>query len=359
MPEEPMYNPRLSYEENYERGPFGYFADKSVVERAGVPRFSFLGHSVTLPFGIPAGPLLNGNFVKAALDKGFDIPVYKTVRTRAYKSHAWPNVLPVQVTGDLAAGSRLVTGGDYTDPLSITNSFGVPSMDPDVWQPDLASCVEHARPGQLVVGSYQGTLPEHGGGMAEYLADFRLGARLMGETGVKAVEVNFSCPNEGTAHLLCFDTARSQAVAEAIRGDLGDRKLIVKIAYFTDDAALETLIRAIGPSVDAISAINTISAEVVDEAGAQALPGAGRLMSGVCGTAIKWAGLAMTRKLVALRETLGLRYEVIGVGGVTTSSDFSDYRNAGADAVMSATGAMWNPHLAEQIWQAQNAEVHA
>src|ERR1700761_8742457 len=162
MISEPVYNPLLSYEENYERGPFGGFRDGRVMERGFEPRFSFLGQRVGVPFGIPAGPLVNGAFVKAALDKGFDIPVYKTVRTRAYKSHAWPNVLPVHVEGDLPAEClRLVAGGEYAEPLSITNSFGVPSMTPEVWQRDLADCVAYARDGQLVVGSFQGTVPEH------------------------------------------------------------------------------------------------------------------------------------------------------------------------------------------------------
>jgi len=360
MLSEPMYNPRLSYEENYECGPFGEFAQPGRMERAGSPRFSFLGQPVWLPFGIPAGPLVNGKFVKAALDKGFDIPVYKTVRTRAYKSHAWPNVLPVKVKGDLPADcQRLITGEDYEEPLSITNSFGVPSMSPDVWQPDLAECVRYAKPGQLVVGSYQGTLPEHGGGAREYIEDFRLGARMMRETGVKAVEVNFSCPNEGTAHLLCFDVERSQAVVEAIREELGDVPLMIKIAYFRDDEQLAKLVRAIGPHVAGLSAINTISAEVRDAAGEQALPGDGRLMSGVCGQSIKWAGLAMTRKLVWLREQLGLGYAVCGVGGVMRAEDFAEYRAAGADAVMSATGAMWNPGLAADVWETEPVEAMA
>jgi tRNA-dihydrouridine synthase len=34
-----------------------------------------------------------------------------------------------------------------------------------------------------------------------------------------------------------------------------------------------------------------------------------------------------------------------------TPQDYFDYRQAGADAVMSATGAMWNPHLAQEIKQ--------
>jgi tRNA-dihydrouridine synthase len=34
---------------------------------------------------------------------------------------------------------------------------------------------------------------------------------------------------------------------------------------------------------------------------------------------------------------------------VTLAQDYFDYKKAGADAVMSATGAMWNPNLAHEI----------
>jgi tRNA-dihydrouridine synthase len=34
-----------------------------------------------------------------------------------------------------------------------------------------------------------------------------------------------------------------------------------------------------------------------------------------------------------------------------TPQDYFDYRQAGADVVMSATGAMWNPYLAQEIKQ--------
>ena len=79
------------------------------------------------------------------------------------------------------------------------------------------------------------------------------------------------------------------------------------------------------------------------------MPGQGRLVAGVCGEPIKWAGLDMVRRLVKLRQENGLNYEVTGVGGVTTPEDYKLYRDAGADVVMSATGAMWNPFLAQEI----------
>jgi dihydroorotate dehydrogenase (NAD+) catalytic subunit len=349
---EPFYDPMRSYQENFEDGPFGLFAEaegRSKRVSFDVPRYRFLGQGVGMPFGIPAGPLVNGRFVKAALDSGFDIPVYKTVRTRKVACHPWPNVLAVKVEGDLGLDRTLVAGGEYAEPLSITNSFGVPSFVPDFWQPDMAEAAAYAGPGQVVVGSFQGTAWEGGGGVAAYLEDFRLGARLVRETGVKVIEVNLSCPNEGTANLLCFDTGRARRVVEAIKDEIGDVPLVIKVAYFREDARLGEFLREVGKSVQGVSAINTISAAIVDAKGGQALPGAGRLSSGVCGSAIQWAGLEMVERLRRWREELGLGFEIVGVGGVEDAAGFERFRGAGADVVMSATGAMWKPGLALEI----------
>jgi dihydroorotate dehydrogenase len=344
----PFYDPAMSYQDNFERGPFGLFADTTRSSHSNVPRHRFLDCLVDTPFGVPAGPLINGKFVKAALDMGFDLPVYKTVRTRRYACHAWPNVLAVKVEGDLAPGRTLVANEDYSEPLSITNSFGVPSFDPEFWQRDMAEAAAYAGQGQLVVGSFQGTL-EEGGSAASYVEDFVLGARLVKETGVKAMEVNLSCPNEGTANLLCFDKDRSRRVVEGIKDEIGSVPLVIKMAYYEDEQRLREFVREVGGAVDGISAINTISAEIRDAEGRQALPGEGRLRSGVCGSAVRWAGVAMTARLARLRDELGMKFAIVGVGGVGSAAAFDEYRKAGADAVMSATSAMWNPRLAQEI----------
>jgi dihydroorotate dehydrogenase (NAD+) catalytic subunit len=348
MSSAPFYDPAKSYLDNFEHGPFGLFADTRPTSQTSEPKHQFLGYPVFAPFGIPAGPLINEKFVKAALDKGFDIPVYKTVRTHRYECHPWPNVLAVKVDGDLETGRTLIADHDYSEPLSITNSFGVPSFDPEFWQPDMADAVAYAGPGQVVVGSFQGTLPENGS-VDSYIEDFVLGARLVKETGVKIIEVNLSCPNEGTANLLCFDIQRSRQVVEAIKSEIGSVPLVIKMAYYKDVDRLKMFLGEVGGIVDGISAINTISAEIRDAEGNQALPGAGRLRSGVCGSAVKWAGVAMASRLARLREELGQRFAVVGVGGVGSAAAFDEYRRAGADVVMSATSAMWNPLLAEEI----------
>jgi dihydroorotate dehydrogenase len=358
MPHLPFYDPKKSYEENFKNGPFGVFADGlpaqagEVIKNTKEPKFDFLGFKVNSPFGIAAGPLINGKFVKGALDKGFDIPIYKTIRTRQYPCHPWPNVLPIKMKGDLTF--EKIKQGVVVDknkqgmPELITNSFGVPSQDPEFWQKDLREAVRSARRGQVVVGSFQGTSWNKGNPDA-YVEDFVFGAKLLKKTGVQIMEVNLSCPNEGSSHLLCFDSERTKKIIEEIKKEIGDIPLIAKIAYFSDEESLKILVKEIGNLVQAISSVNTLPATVLDENGKQALPGKGRLVSGLCGHAIKWAGLEMVKKLKLLRAEFDYSYTIIGVGGVTTADDFFEYRKAGADIVMSATGAMWNPYLAREI----------
>ena len=87
---EPFYDVNRTYDDNYAQGPFGAFAqalaDPARVgnQSAASSCESFLGFPVNLPFGIPAGPLLNERFTTAAFRMGFDLAVYKTVRSRAW-----------------------------------------------------------------------------------------------------------------------------------------------------------------------------------------------------------------------------------------------------------------------------------
>lgn len=341
----PFYDPSLSYEDNYQQGPFGDFAHtpKTVVQ-TDKPT-NFLNLPVNLPFGIPAGPLLNANYVKAALAYGFDLCVYKTVRTKAHKSHPLPNVLSIHPEGKLSHQLDTVLADlNYESPISITNSFGVPSFDPEIWQEDLADAVSAAKKGQYVVGSFQGTP----GNSATIEQDYAKAARLVAETKAPILEANLSCPNEGAHKLLCFDFDRVERVAKEIKNAVPDRPLFLKLAYFATDEEVMPLIKALNGIVDGFSTINTLSAKPVDQHGKPAL-GEDRPTGGVCGDAIRWAGLDMVKRLVRLREQLTHHFAIIGVGGVCSVEHYQEYIHAGADAVMSATGAMWNPNLAFEI----------
>src|SRR3989344_8621685 len=174
----PFYDPEKSYEENFQEGPFGAFADgktiESVQSRTLHKQYDFFGYKVFSPFGIAAGPLINGKFAQAALDKGFDIVTYKTVRSGEHPCHPWPNILSVKVDENLTieeARSGIIANHNFSQPLSITNSFGVQSFKPEFWQKDMAQVLKNMRSGQVLVGAFQGTKKE-GQNTTEYVNDF-------------------------------------------------------------------------------------------------------------------------------------------------------------------------------------------
>src|SRR3989344_2815323 len=352
MLQAPFYDPLKSYDENYTEGPFNAFADGVDIREKAKPRFVFCGIEIQYPFGIPAGPLLNSKFVTAAFQKGFDVAVYKTVRATAFPTHPYPNVLGVVIEGDLTlerAKQPLVATSHYTEPLSITNSFGVGSREPKVWQEDAQRGIAGEGSGQIMVLSCMGTVKAEQT-PAEFVADFAKAAELATATSAKVIELNLSCPNIGNEGLVCYDLAMTRAVAEAVRGVIGSKPLILKVGYYKNDGDIEELVGIAKDFAQAIASINTIAAPIVNEKGEQALPGSPvRLKSGVCGASIKWAGLEMTEKLAKAREKTGAKFAIVGTGGVTVPKDFKEYREAGANVVMSATGAMWNPYLAKEI----------
>lgn len=354
MNKTPFYDPTISYEENYDKGPFGAFADEEVYKQKGEPGHDFLGTKVFLPFGIPAGPLINSKFVKAAFEKGFDLCVYKTVRSSVFPCHPFPNVLAIHPEGHLTVEKLkedFVADTNYDDPITITNSFGVPSRASETWQEDAKVAMDSAAIGQLLILSFMGTVKKNQTQL-EFIDDFILAAKLAAETGAKVLETNLSCPNIGNEGLVCYNLEVTEKIVKGIRNVIGNTPLVLKVGYYQEDSQLEKLAEIGNEYANDIAAINTLQVKVVNEKGEQALPGPNRALSGICGSAIKWAGIETVKKLAGIRDGRNFKYKITGVGGVVETQDYLDYLDAGADAVMSATGAMWNPFLAQEIKKA-------
>lgn len=352
----PFYNPLISYEENYEKGPFGAFAKGVKNKQKGKPGYNFLGNKIYLPFGIPAGPLLNSKFIKKAFNAGFDICVYKTVRASVFPCHAFPNVLALEEAGDMTLDKLekpVVVGTNYKDPVSITNSFGVPSKDPEVWQEDAKRAISYSGLGQVVILSFMGTVKKDQT-QKEFINDYVFAAKLAHATGAKILEANLSCPNIGNEGLVCYNLKVTEKVVKGIRKIIGNTPFIVKIGYYKDQGKLEKFAEIVNEYVDDVAGINTMQAAVVNKNGEQALPGSNRLRSGICGNGIRWAGLDFVKKLKKIKDKNNYKFSITGVGGVIKPEDYFEYKNSGADCVMSATGAMWNPNLAQEIKEEVN-----
>jgi dihydroorotate dehydrogenase len=364
----PFYDPALSYQENYDQGPFGLFAEEppaEVVKALALPESRWVeiaGLRLRRPVGIPSGPLLNAKYVGAAFRWGYDLCHYKTVRTRQWPAHPAPNVLLVDAPEPVPAGElgrRTLTARPFREDepldlahLSITNSFGMPAQAPDVWQADMEAAARSAGPGQVMVASVTGT-PTPDNDPEAYVRDHARAAAMCAETGAHAIEVNLSCPNLGGHGLLCHDPENAARVCRAVKEAIGGRPLFAKIGDYPPDergeALLRSLVAATAPFVHGYGAVNAVPVPVSTAAGAQALPGAGRAMAGVCGAALRATGLDVVRRLDSIRREKGYEYAIIGVGGMMSPADYFGYREAGADAVQGATGPMWNPALAVEI----------
>jgi dihydroorotate dehydrogenase (NAD+) catalytic subunit len=361
-----MYDANSSYEENYAKGPSRLHVDGKkfpLLHYLDSPTFKFLGTDLQIPFGIPAGPLLNAEYVNAALRAGFCLPVYKTVRSCAQASHPFPNVLVVNAKGSLRADEKVhVTAQAFTEanyklaieaqPVSITNSFGVPSREPKEWQRDLLKV--NPQPGQTYVLSFQAT--RKGQDFEDLVADAgettELAAGALVATGGSLLEINLSCPNEGGEPLF-QDLDATMAILKTVKSTLRNFpkvKLIAKIGMLTEKQTDDLVMSSRG-IVDAFSAINTISCRITDS-NHQIVLGSQHTTGGVCGSAIFDAGVTMVSRLARARKRARLDAEslpLIGVGGVRSVREFQAYREAGAQVVQAATGAMWNLDLASDI----------
>jgi dihydroorotate dehydrogenase (NAD+) catalytic subunit len=355
----PTYRVDRSFEWNHANGPDFAGPWPAIPE---TPLKDFFGFKVHSRFGVPASILLNSRWIETYARLGFDLLTYKTVRSVARLCHAPPNWLFLDersVAATLANpdAPAVLAARQPETPQAATagGSFGIPSVAPDVWKPDIAAAKAALRAGQVLIVSVVGTarpdLSEQG-----FVADFAALAKSVAENGADVVEADLSCPNvarrEGEVYL---DTKLSTAIARATKAVAGDRPVLLKIGDIADRAQMAAFLDSVAGAADGVVMINAPSRRIVDGAGGAAF-GVGRERAGVTGGAIKSIALSAVREAARHVARRGLPLKIIGVGGITSAADARAFLEAGAYAVQSATAATWNPHLAAEI-KAQAPEI--
>lgn len=358
-----MYDIGKSYEENYLRGPHPDFLKGRQfpkIQFTGQPQYEFLGEKFFLPFGVPAGPLLNSKYINVSLDAGFCFPIYKTVRWEFYPCHPFPNIVNIRSekkqlnpSGHNQVLGIPITTKDLISPeLSISNSFGVPSQNFKTWQKDFLHCRQQQN-GKSVGLSFQGT--HHSQGWEHWKNDFLRTAAAVCEATeaakTKLIEVNLSCPNEDAVPLF-HDIKRCKDLLKNLSKVIQEnqKKIIVKMGVLSAENC-HKWISEVGEFIDGVSLINTIPCEILDKHG-NIILGSKSRTGGVCGNLIRTAGLRMVETMASVLEKNRIKKSelgLIGVGGIMTANHVQDYLNAGAHMTQSATGMMWNLHLAANV----------
>jgi dihydroorotate dehydrogenase (NAD+) catalytic subunit len=169
----------------------------------------------------------------------------------------------------------------------------------------------------------------------------RLASMLDGVAGISGLEVNIGCPNieAGGAEFGANPGPAAEVTAVVKRAT--SLPVMVKLTPDTGDIA-EVAKAVEKAGADAISLINTLRGMVIDIA--RRRPLLGSIYGGLSGPAIKPIALHMVYSVVGAVDI-----PVVGMGGITTSSDALEFIMAGASAVEVGTANFTNPNAPLEI----------
>lgn len=165
--------------------------------------------------------------------------------------------------------------------------------------------------------------------------------RLASLDGLKAIELNISCPNVkqgGMAFGTTTDGAAS--VVEAVRR-VWPRHLMVKLS--PNVTSIVDIARAVEDAgADSVSLINTLLGMAVDVE--RRRPVLSTVTGGLSGPAVKPVAVRMVWQVAH-----AVNIPVVGLGGISCASDALEFIMAGASAIQVGTANFVNPRVTIEI----------
>jgi dihydroorotate dehydrogenase (NAD+) catalytic subunit len=216
----------------------------------------------------------------------------------------------------------------------LLNSVGLQGPGLPYWMSDVLPDLLGA--GATVVASIWGRTVE----------EYRAAAGLIAAapSGVVAVEINLSCPNLHSARIFAHDPALSAEVVSSVAAAAG-RPVWAKLSPNTD-RVVDVAIAAKHAGAEAVTCVNTLLGLAYDaETRAPALGGG---TGGLSGPAIHPVAVRIVHDVASALPG----FPVIGVGGVATAWDATEFLLAGAVAVQVGTATFHDPRAPIKILHA-------
>ena len=226
-------------------------------------------------------------------------------------------------------------GNDYPrmveTPAGMLNAVGLQNKGVDYFIEHIYPCIKDYKSKLIVNVS--------GANVEDYAETAR---RLHPLEGVKAIEVNISCPNvkEGG---MAFGTTTSGAasVTKAVREAYPDKTLIVKLSpNVTSIAEIARAVEAEG--ADSVSLINTIMGMSIDVE--RRRPHLSTITGGLSGPAVRPVAVRMVWQVAK-----AVKIPVIGLGGIMNGRDAIEFMLAGARAVEIGTANFVDPAVTMKV----------
>lgn len=175
-----------------------------------------------------------------------------------------------------------------------------------------------------------------GHSMEDYLTVCR---RLDGIDCIRGLELNVSCPNVADGLEFGTDPARLRQLVAAVRNEMQQSLLIVKLSPNVTDITA-TAAAAVEGGATVLSLINTLRGMAVNADNRKAI--LANTCGGLSGPAIKPIALAMVHQVyTAVARDAGV--PLIGMGGIRTWRDTVEFLLAGATAVAVGTSLFVDP----------------
>lgn len=315
-------------------------------------KYKFLGQRLISPIAISAGPASTKIWTDFYFKMGFGLVFEKTRRTAPRKSNQVPNIAIVHLNEPITRKSldRALTAtaneADWQKYHSMTNSFGNPSPAMAVWTKTLTEQRKGVGKGQLLGCSVTATLIK-GATINDANLDLLIGASAAAISGAQVIEFNLACPNvtgnsiEGE---IFQDAKLVSLTLKEFKKRFPDIPCGFKFGVYKSKEQMKKVFVSAGDDVDYVSGINAIAMTVLAKNGKEILPG--RRTSGVSGKADQEIALEHIKWATQIRKEEGLKYEILGGGGIIEPADVDRFLSAGADMVQVAAVALVDPLLA-------------
>lgn len=304
-------------------------------------------YEVMSTIGTSACPLgANSKTIELTSQLGFDIITHKTIRSHEQQAYAKPNIGYVAIDDMLQKNdmqkSFIATmhAPENSENICIANSIGNASFDPEWHCYEIIRARQAMQKGQLLIVSIYGTKQNN----RTIAQDFVYIADYVRDAGAQVIELNLSCANVQHGILykdasLVFDICSAVVKETSV-------PVIAKVGLFdTPEQAQEIMVTIANAGVRGMVGINSVGVNVVNQEG-KPFFGESRKISGLSGAPIRMLAQNWTQQVAQINVKEKLNLTIFAAGGVTTAAHFDEFYNVGADVVLSATGAMWNPLLA-------------
>lgn len=215
-------------------------------------------------------------------------------------------------------------------PSGMINAVGLQNKGVDYFIDNIYPTLLHE--GWLPIVNVSGACVEDYVKVAEKLAPL---------DGIKAIEVNISCPNVKAGGMAFGTTCEGAAKVTAAVRKVWPRHLMVKLSpNVTDIAQIAVAVESAG--ADSVSLINTILAMDIDVE--RQRPTISTITGGLSGPCVRPIAVRMVWQVC---KKVGI--PVVGLGGITCASDALQFIMAGASAVQVGTANFIDPSVTAKI----------